>query len=194
MNLRGQISGLVGQILGLRGQVTGLKGQISGLRGQIQGLRGQISGLRGQILGLRGQISGLRGSEERADGRTQIRPLMLQSSALRLQIRPDGHLSLRKAFTLEGLQSAHYSSSSMFSGRTNKSLLVFYRTLSPLGPLPCFPSLLFTITQSGASGIADHILPLGDLLLFVLTTKAWCLESTRKLTHQQQGKQISCQR
>ena len=57
---------------------------------------------------------------------------------------------------------------------------MFYRTLSPLGPLPCFPSLLFTITQSGASGIADHILPLGDLLLFVLTTKAWCLQSTKK--------------
>ena len=34
-----------------------------------------------------------------------------------------------------------------------------------MGPLPCFPSLLFTITQSGASGIADHILPLGDLFL-----------------------------
>ena len=26
-------------------------------------------------------------------------------------------------------------------GRTNESHPVFYRTLSPLGPLPCFPSL-----------------------------------------------------
>ena len=41
---------------------------------------------------------------------------------------------------------------------------VFYRTLSPLGPLPCFLSLHFTIMQSRATGIADHILPLGDLL------------------------------
>ena len=30
--------------------------------------------------------------------------------------------------------------------------------------LPCFLSLQFTITQSRATGIADHILPLGDLL------------------------------
>ena len=35
--------------------------------------------------------------------------------------------------------------------------------MSPSGPLPCFPSLQFTITQSRATGIADHILPLGDL-------------------------------
>ena len=53
-------------------------------------------------------------------------------------------------------------------GRMNESLpvAVFYRTLSPLGPLPCFPSLQFTITQSRAMGIADHILPLGDLFVF----------------------------
>ena len=47
--------------------------------------------------------------------------------------------------------------------QTNESPPVFYRTSSPLGPLPCFPSLQFTITQSRATGIADHILPLGDL-------------------------------
>ena len=41
---------------------------------------------------------------------------------------------------------------------------VFYRTSSPLGLLPCFLSLHLTITQSRAMGIADHILPLGDLL------------------------------
>ena len=46
----------------------------------------------------------------------------------------------------------------------NESPPVFYRTSSPSGPLPCFPSLRFTITQSRATGIADHILPLGDLL------------------------------
>ena len=33
-----------------------------------------------------------------------------------------------------------------------------------MGPLPCLPSLDFTITQSRATGIADHILPLGDLM------------------------------
>ena len=46
--------------------------------------------------------------------------------------------------------------------RTNKSPPVFYRTLSPSGLLPCFPSLQFTIKQSRAMGIADHILPMGD--------------------------------
>ena len=40
---------------------------------------------------------------------------------------------------------------------------MFYRTSSPSGPLPCYPSLKFTIAQSRATGIADHILPLGDL-------------------------------
>ena len=33
-----------------------------------------------------------------------------------------------------------------------------------MGPLPCFPSLQSTIMQSRSTGIADHILPLGDLL------------------------------
>ena len=49
--------------------------------------------------------------------------------------------------------------------RTNKRKSpVFYRTSSPSGLLPCFLSLQFTIMQSRATGIADHILPLGDLL------------------------------
>ena len=48
-------------------------------------------------------------------------------------------------------------------GMTNESPPVFYRTLSPLGTLPCFLSLHFIITQSRAMGIANHILPLGDL-------------------------------
>ena len=42
---------------------------------------------------------------------------------------------------------------------------VFYRTLSPSGPLPCFPSHKFTIMQSRATGVADQTLPLGDLLI-----------------------------
>ena len=36
--------------------------------------------------------------------------------------------------------------------------------MSPSGPLPCFLPLQFTIMQSRALGIADRILPLGDLL------------------------------
>ena len=48
-------------------------------------------------------------------------------------------------------------------GWANKSPPVFYGTLSPLGPLPCFLSFQFTTMQSRATGIADQILPLGDL-------------------------------
>ena len=48
---------------------------------------------------------------------------------------------------------------------------MFYRTSSPSGPLPCFFSLQFTIMQSRATGIADHILPLGDLLCMCLCWK-----------------------
>ena len=44
---------------------------------------------------------------------------------------------------------------------------MFYRTSSPLGPLPCFPSPQYTIMRSRATGIADHILPMGDLCIFV---------------------------
>ena len=33
----------------------------------------------------------------------------------------------------------------------------------PFGAAALLPSLKFTITQSRAKGIADHILPLGDL-------------------------------
>ena len=47
--------------------------------------------------------------------------------------------------------------------RTNKRKSpVFYRTSSPSGPLPCL-SFRFTTMQSRATGIADHVLPLGDL-------------------------------
>ena len=49
--------------------------------------------------------------------------------------------------------------------QTNKQKSpVFYRTASPSEPLPCFLSLQSTIVQSRATVIADHILPLGDLL------------------------------
>ena len=50
-----------------------------------------------------------------------------------------------------------------------KSPPVFYRTSSPSGPLPCYPSPTITNIQSRAKGIADHILPLGDWLLLLLS-------------------------
>ena len=43
---------------------------------------------------------------------------------------------------------------------------MFYRTSCPSGPLPCYPSPTITNRHSRATGIADHILPLGDWLLY----------------------------
>merc|ERR1712074_12703 len=53
-------------------------------------------------------------------------------------------------------------------GRTNKSPPVFYRSSSPSGPLPCYPSPSIANIHSRATGIADHILPLGDWFLSLL--------------------------
>ena len=47
-------------------------------------------------------------------------------------------------------------------------VLLFYSTLFLLGLLPCFLPLKFIIMQNMAKGIADHKLPLGDLLSFKL--------------------------
>ena len=59
-------------------------------------------------------------------------------------------------------QSALFRVSSTILGRTNKIPPVFYRTLSPSGPLPRFPSLKLSVMQNRATPIAEHILPLGD--------------------------------
>ena len=48
-----------------------------------------------------------------------------------------------------------------------------YRTSSPSGPLPCL-SFRVTTMRSRATGIADHVLPLGDLLY------QWNRDSYRK--------------
>ena len=51
-------------------------------------------------------------------------------------------------------------------GWTNEQKFpVFYRTSFPTGPLHCL-SFQFTTMQSRATGIADHVLPLGDLFHF----------------------------
>ena len=50
-------------------------------------------------------------------------------------------------------------------------------TSSPLGQLPCFPLLQFTIVQSRAMGIADHILPLGVLFLHSILDRSSILHS-----------------
>ena len=72
------------------------------------------------------------------------------------QNRPEGDKALRMG---QG------GTNGRTGGRTDGQIPPeFYRTSSPLGPLPCFLSLQLKIMQSRATGIADHILPLGDLL------------------------------
>ena len=46
--------------------------------------------------------------------------------------------------------------------QTNESPPVFYKTSTPLGPLPCYQSPTITNIYSRAMSIADHVLPLGD--------------------------------
>ena len=58
---------------------------------------------------------------------------------------------------------------------------MFYRTLSPLGPLPCLPSPTVTNILSRATGITDHILPLGDWLIRVLWNNSLFYSSSSKL-------------
>ena len=87
--------------------------------------------------------------------RAIFRPERTDSRPERADFRPE-----REDFRLERADSRPWG-----DRRTNESPPVFYRTSSPSGPLPCFPSLQFTIRQSRATGIADHILPLGDLFL-----------------------------
>ena len=61
---------------------------------------------------------------------------------------------------------------------------MFYWTSSPLGPLPYFPSLKFTIKQSRAMGMADHKLPLCDLLL---SLPHWILNLLSRYFHVVRG-------
>ena len=77
--------------------------------------------------------------------------------------------------------------------RTNESPPVFYRTFSPLGPLPCFLSLQFIIMQSRVKEIMqsnDHIFPLGDLFYRILSLWGCCSaspDSIQKLYNAENG-------
>ena len=77
---------------------------------------------------------------------------------------------------------------------------VFYRTSALWGCCPALTPPLYWITPSRASGIADHILPLGDWLLFQRVEISPCAlqdisplgplpcsHSTTSLDHSKQG-------
>ena len=81
------------------------------------------------------------------------------SSTMTLKKLPECQFFQGRFQVWEGLEGT--------DGRTNESPPVFYRTLSPWGPLPCFLSLWFTTMQSRATGVADLILPLDDWFSFV---------------------------
>ena len=55
---------------------------------------------------------------------------------------------------------------------------MFYRTSSPSGPLPCL-SFRFITMQSRAMGIADHILPFGDLFRPEIAYWRSCIDNLR---------------
>ena len=142
--------------------ISGLKSALSGLKSTLSGLKSALSGLESAraVFGQRPRRGRCpvehRGTfvhpfvrlSERADSRPEkayLRSDRVNFSPERADFRPERAWGRRT------------------DKRTNKSPPVFYRTSSPSGPLPCFPSLQLTIRQSRATGIADHILPLGDL-------------------------------
>ena len=135
-----------------------LRPEICPLRPEICSLRLQISPLSPQIWLLRPHIS------------LQNSNLLSQASNLPFQILNQPYQPSQAFYlpskAISGLIAAISSFKAALSGRMNESPPVFYRTSSPSGPLPCFLSPQFTIMQSRATGIADHILPLGDLFLF----------------------------
>ena len=109
-------------------------------------------------------------------------PLRAQIPASRLKSQPwCSNPSLEAQIQALKLKSQH-SGSNLQTRKdelTNKSPPVFYRTSSPSGPLPCSLSLTETIIQSRATGIADHILPLGDWFTFLpdhWSINCWHLE------------------
>ena len=119
--------------------LSGLKSALSGLESALSGLKFVLSDLLPILSGLKSALPGLKSAlsdswPERADFRPE-----------RADFRP------QRAW-----------GDGWTDGWTNESPPVFYRTLSPSGPLPCL-SFRFTTMQSMATGIADHVLPLGDL-------------------------------
>ena len=132
--LRPEISPFRPEICLLRPEICLLKPKICPLRPEICPLGPWICPIRPEICSLRPQTCPLRVRTESVD----FRPERAWES-----LTGPGGMDLR------------------MEERTNKSPPVFYRTLSPLGPLPYFLLFWFTTMQSRATGIADHIF-LGD--------------------------------
>ena len=128
--LRPEISPFRPEICLLRPEICLLKPKICPLRPEICPLGPWICPIRPEICSLRPQTCPLRVRTESVD----FRPERAWES-----LTGPGGMDLRT------------------EERTNKSPPVFYRTLSPLGPLPYFLLFWFTTMQSRATGIADHI-------------------------------------
>ena len=135
--------------------VSRLKSQPGGsnpsLEAQIPALRLK-SQPRGSNPSLEAQISALRLKSQPQGSNPSLKA---QIPASRLRSQPQ---ALNPSLMLK---SAHTDGQT--NERTNKSHPVFYRTSSPSGPLPCYPSPTIPYIHIRAMGIADHILPLGDL-------------------------------
>ena len=143
----------------IRSSFSGLKSALSGLRSAFSGLIFALSGQKPVLSGLKSTLSFLESAlsdsrQERAD----FRPKRADFRPERTDFRPE------RAW---GVQSTDGQTDRRMNEWKNESP-VFYRTSSPLGPLPCL-SFRFTSMQSRATGIADHILPLGDLFFVVVS-------------------------
>ena len=91
-------------------------------------------------------------------GRADFRPERIGFRLDRADFRPKREISGLREPGVKGRTTGWMNEG------TNETPPVFYRTLSFLWPLPCFLSLKFAIMQSRTTGIADHILLLGNLL------------------------------
>ena len=79
--------------------------------------------------------------------RTDLRPERMDLRPERPDLRPEK----------PGQGGTNRWANERTNNQTNKSPPVFYRASSPSGPLPYFLSHQFTIMESRAMGIADHI-------------------------------------
>ena len=123
---------------------SGLKSALSGLKTAFLGLKSVLSELKLALAGLKYGLSGLNSAlrPRICAFRPPIYSLGLQITYLRPETSP-----LRLQIDLIRPQTSPLSPSAS-------------------GLLPCFPSFLFTTLQSRATGIADHILPLGNLFYY----------------------------
>ena len=131
----------------LRPDISLIWPEISPLRPDIHPLRAEICPLRPEIYlsNLKSVLSAPGPKSALSSFKFALSDLKSGFSTINSDLRPQ---SCSQASNLPS------QTSNWMDGQTNEC--------PPSGPLPCFLSLQFSIIQSRATGIADHILPLGN--------------------------------